>query len=34
MGKSKIEVEHLDNGGILLKRAKGKITYTEAYEKL
>lgn len=34
MGKSKIEVERLDNGGLLLRRAKGKITFTEAYEKL
>lgn len=34
MGKSKIEVERLDDGGLRLKRDKGKITFTEAYEKL
>lgn len=34
MGKSKIEFERLDDGGILLKRSKGKLTYMEAYEKL
>lgn len=34
MGKSKIEVEWMDDGGLLLTRKKGKITYAEAYEEL
>jgi len=34
MAKSKIEWERLEDGTIVLKRSKGKITFPEAYEVL
>lgn len=34
MGKTKLIAERMDDGGIRLRRDKGKITLAEAYEEL